>query len=363
MTLEASAAYRIYIGQNIVTRMVLEQATASKQRWVMITDTQVFEVLGKTLQKQLQDQGLPLEVLTFPAGEQYKTRETKQMLEDELLRRHYGRDTCILALGGGVVSDLVGFLAATYCRGVSVIYLPTTLLAMVDASIGGKTGVNTPFGKNLIGSFTQPQAVIMDTRFLDSLPQDEWHNGRVEMIKHAAIADLALFARLEENIPSQDDALIDMIYQSCEIKKNIVEQDEHEQGLRQLLNFGHTIGHAIETLEQYALSHGEAVAIGMLMEAYLAVQMGYLQLEAVSRLENILSANGLSLQTKAFANRAKFLAALSLDKKSIKSEPRFVLLDHLGQPHCEGQSHSFPVPAEHLNHALDWAEDRFVDGG
>ncbi|MDA9271809.1 3-dehydroquinate synthase, partial [bacterium] len=265
--IHASTPYPIYIGQQLLeTALLADCCTQINKRLVIITDTNLVNSLGIQLQQQLQQQGLQALLLACPAGEIHKTRETKQQLEDELLARQYGRDTCLIALGGGVVTDLVGFLAATYCRGLPVIYVPTTLLAMVDASIGGKTGVNTPHGKNLIGTFTQPQAVFMDINTLNTLPENEWHNGMAEMIKHSLIADATIFKLLQQNVEKiiQRDAifLIDMIHASCLIKKNIVEQDEQEQGLRQLLNFGHTIGHAIETIEHYRLSHGEAVAIG-----------------------------------------------------------------------------------------------------
>ncbi|PJD91583.1 MAG: 3-dehydroquinate synthase [Legionella sp.] len=363
--IQASTPYPIYLGQQILTTSILEKTClALNKRMVMITDSHLYDTLGQSLQKKLQDQGLMVELLSFPAGEHHKTRETKQQLEDELLSRQYGRDTCLLALGGGVVSDLVGFLAATYCRGVPVLYLPTTLLAMVDASMGGKTGVNTALGKNLIGSFSQPHAVIMDTQLLSTLPVNEWQNGMVEMIKHGMIADAGLFELLQtaahdglQQIPHH--VLIEMIYQSCLIKKTIVEQDEHEKGLRHVLNFGHTIGHAIEILEDYALSHGQAVAIGMLVEAYLAVQMGYLPFTALKTLQTVLQAYGLPLKTKAFHDRQSFHQALRLDKKSVQSNPRFVVLDHIGACHHEGLQYSFPVDPMHLTQALDWASIHF----
>lgn len=364
ITIQASTPYPIYLGQQIITTILEKSCAHLNKRMVMITDSHLYDTLGQSLQKKLQAQGLHVDLLSFPAGEQHKTRDTKEQVEDELLSREYGRDTCFLALGGGVVSDLVGFLAATYCRGVPVLYLPTTLLAMVDASMGGKTGVNTPFGKNLIGSFTQPHAVIMDTQLLSTLPVNEWQNGMVEMIKHGMIADAALFQLLQDSANNglqqiQPDVLVEMIYQSCLIKKDIVEQDEHEQGLRQILNFGHTMGHAIETLEHYALSHGEAVAIGMLVEAYLAVQMGYLPLPVVTTLRTVLQAYGLPLKTKIWHDKQGVLHALKLDKKSVKSQPRFVLLDRIGACHRVGEDYSFPVDSNHLDHALDWASTHF----
>ena len=234
---------------------------------------------------------------------------------------------------------------------------------MVDASIGGKTGVNTPQGKNLIGTFTQPHAVFMDINTLHTLSDHEWRSGMVEMIKHSIIADASLFLKLQQTAPTlkrgHSDLLIEMIYQSCLIKKAIVEQDETEQGQRQLLNFGHTIGHAIEILEQYRLSHGEAVAIGMLVEAYLAVQQGYLSPSVVSAIQDLCLDCGLPLKTSVFNNKAAFLNALVLDKKTLRSVPRFVLLNNIGDPHHENALWSFKVAPNLLDKALDWAATTF----
>ncbi len=358
-------SYTIHIGQHLLDVSVLISLFPMLQtkRLAIITDSHLVHQLGATLQQQFSALGLSAELLSFPAGEEHKTRETKQQLEDSLLAKQFGRDTCLLALGGGVVTDLVGFLAATYCRGVPVIYLPTTLLAMVDASIGGKTGVNTPLGKNMIGTVTQPHAVVMDTRVLRTLSLAEWRNGIPEMIKHSLIADPALFTQLSQCVslhPFPDDSrLVDIIYQNCLIKKTIVEEDEYEQGQRQLLNFGHTIGHAIEILENYTLGHGEAIAIGMLVECYLAMQTLGLQKSVLTSLHDTLRAYGLPLKTSVFKDQTRFLRALTLDKKSIQTVPRFVLLDTIGHPHCEGLRYSHCVTPEQLNAALLWANATF----
>ncbi|MBV8802803.1 MAG: 3-dehydroquinate synthase, partial [Gammaproteobacteria bacterium] len=334
---------------------------ALNKRLLIITDTHLFSSLGKTLQFILQDQGLSPELLAFPAGEKYKTRETKQQLEDQLLEKNYGRDTCLIALGGGVVSDLVGFLGATYCRGIPVIYIPTTLLSMVDASIGGKTGINTLHGKNLIGTFTQPHAVLIDTNTLATLPAHEWRNGIVEIIKHALIADANLFSILQKNFTyiKQSDILLDIIYTSCLIKKNIVEQDEKELSLRKLLNFGHTIGHTIETIENYHISHGEAVAIGILVESYLSIKQGLLSENILFVIEKLLRKYGLPLKTSAFRNKDQFYKILLHDKKTINNQPHFVLLQDIGKPHCQHGHYSLPIDSAHLNQALDWATNVF----
>lgn len=355
--------YPIYIENNLLDSALLKECCLKlNKRPVIITDSNLVN-LGKRLKDTLQEQGLISELLVFPAGEIHKTRETKQLLEDELLTRQYGRDTCLIALGGGVVSDLVGFIGATYCREIPVIYIPTTLLAMVDASIGGKTAVNTPYGKNLIGTFTQPHAVFIDTNTLKTLPKREWHNGMAEIIKHSMIADADLFYMLQSNsakIKNHDFALlIDIIYRNCLIKKNIVEQDEKEQGIRKLLNFGHTIGHAIEKIENYNISHGEAIAIGMLVETQLSIQHGYLNPDTLAILDKILKDYGLPLKTRAFQNKDILRKTLMLDKKAINNTPYFVLLDEIGKPHNHN-GYCVSLDSIYLENALNWAAENFA---
>ena len=365
LTIQASIPYAIHIGPQVLeTDLLYACCTQLGRRTVIISDSHLLHSQAKNLQQSLQRQGLHVELLHFPASEANKTRETKQQLEDELLLKQCGRDTCLLALGGGVVLDLVGFLGATYCRGVPVIYIPTTLLAMVDASIGGKTGVNTPQGKNLIGTFTPPYAVFMDTAMLTTLPDKEWRNGVAELIKHSLIADPEMFGQLQRQsykIKQRDAVfLMEMIHASCLIKKNIVEQDEKEQGIRQLLNFGHTIGHAIEAVEHFKVSHGEAVAIGMLVESYLSVQCGWLPNETLVTIQGLLIDYGLPLQTSAFQDKKAFQQRLLLDKKTVQQRARFVLLDGIGKPHCHEQGYTMAVDLQMLDHALDWAAAHFM---
>lgn len=354
----------IYIGKNIITDASFIGACLKLNRRIaIITDSHLVSTWGHELQKTLSLSGIQADLLHFPAGESSKTRSTKEMLENKLFERGYGRDSCFIALGGGTVTDLVGFLAATYCRGVPVIYVPTTLLAMVDASIGGKTGVNTEYGKNLIGTFTQPHSVWMDIQTLSSLPAKEWHNGLVETIKHSLIADAALFKNLQCNtdifFKLAESKLLELIYRSVMIKKNIVEQDEKEDGIRQWLNLGHTVGHAIEKLENYQISHGEAVAIGILVEGYLAVEKGVLAVEILNSIENILLYYGLTLKTRAFMNLEKFKSALKLDKKAIKQQAKFVLLKSIGQVYQIDKTYTCYVSSDYLESALIWAASKF----
>lgn len=349
----------VYIGKGLLqSQELFDFCRAMKKRLVMITDSTVVGLYAQALQKAFAEHQMTVAIFSFPAGEKHKTRETKQKLENALLEQGYGRDTCVLALGGGVVSDLAGFLAATYCRGLPTIYLPSTLLAMVDASLGGKTGVNTPYGKNLIGSFHQPTAVFMDVSTLATLPPEEVRQGRVEMLKHALIADVEFYETLKTGT-LENEALVAAIRRSCEIKQAIVAADEKETGQRSLLNFGHTIGHALETLSNYTLSHGDAVGMGILVETYLSILSGFAEPEILDELLAVFGAYGLPLRTSVFQEPEAIMAALVLDKKTQEGLPRFVLLDAIGQPHLAEGQYTFTVAQSLLREALEWARGRF----
>lgn len=264
------------------------------------------------------------DLFTIPidASEEKKSRATKEMIEDALFQKGFGKDTLLLAMGGGVTTDLAGFVAATFCRGIPHINIPTTLLGMVDASIGGKTGVNHPLGKNLIGAFHPPLAVYANLSLLKSLSEKQWRMGWVEMVKHGLIASLRHFEGLERDTP-----LKNLIEESMSIKLKIVEQDPNEKGMRRLLNFGHTFGHAIEWASHYTLSHGEAVLMGLLAESHLSHRLGYLSLESLRRIEKLLLPYRVNLPPENM-----ILSALSKDKKGLLQKPRFVLLKEIGEP-------------------------------
>lgn len=364
LNIEATPPYPIYLGKNLLISSQLAQlCLKQKKRVALLSDVRLSATLACEIQNTLKQSGIEAEIFSVPSGEVNKTRENKQHLEDLLFEKGYGRDSCFIALGGGMITDLIGYLASTYCRGVPWIALPTTLLAMVDASLGGKTGVNTPHGKNLIGTFYPPLAVIADVASLKSLPKEEWRNGIVEMIKHACIRDEKFFNQLEtatETLFEDDEVLLHLIEWSCLIKKEIVEQDERESGMRELLNFGHTIGHVIESLEHYELSHGEAVAIGMLVEAQLSLQVGLLSSAGFMRLLRLLKSYDLPLKTEIFHNKEKFLEQLKLDKKSKKSLPHFVLLKKIGEACCEKMHFSFHVNSDLIERTLGWAQREFT---
>jgi 3-dehydroquinate synthase len=282
-------------------------------RYVIITDHNVEQLYGRQLQQTYDAQ-----LFSFPAGESSKTRATKERLEDELLSAGYSRDTTIVALGGGVVNDLAGFLAATYCRGVGLILIPTTLLAMVDASIGGKTGVNTPHAKNMIGAFYEPIKTVIDLSYLATLPEKEWFNGKVEMLKAGLIADADFFHQFS-TIPIEL-----AIERARAIKKRIVEADPFEKGVRRMLNLGHTLGHALETLSDYKISHGEAVAAGIVLEAEIAHSLGILKSSDLDLIKSKFPPVNLELDPD------QLLGILQLDKKSIDGKSRFILLTEIG---------------------------------
>jgi len=274
--------------------------------------------------------GRSIETIDLPDGEAWKTLETVQTIIDKLADTGSNRDTTVIALGGGVVGDIAGFAAACYMRGVAFIQIPTTLLAQVDSSVGGKTGVNHAQGKNLIGAFHQPRVVLIDTDTLATLPDRELHAGLAEVIKYGAIADQAFFAWLEQNMSAlldrQPDALACAVQRSCEIKAAVVADDEREAGRRVILNFGHTFGHAIEHCQGYGeWLHGEAVATGMVM----AAELGDLDSTEVARLRALIAAAGLPTAPPAVGAK-RLLKAMELDKKVQQKQLRLVLLRTLG---------------------------------
>ncbi len=274
--------------------------------------------------------GCSVSRIRLPDGEAHKTLATMQTILDDLARAGAGRDTTIVALGGGVIGDIAGFAAACYMRGVSFIQVPTTLLAQVDSSVGGKTGVNHEKGKNLIGAFHQPQVVMIDTQTLSTLPERELQAGLAEVIKYGAICDLKFMSWLEDNVQTLLDkepaALAHAIQRSCELKAEIVAADEHEAGRRAILNFGHTFGHAIEHCLGYGeWLHGEAVAAGMVM----AAELSGIGADELTRLRSIIERAGLPIAPPPISAE-ELLAAMSRDKKVKQNEMHFVLLKQLG---------------------------------
>jgi 3-dehydroquinate synthase len=296
------------------------RATVPAHRYAIVTDSNVGALYAKRLADQFG--GNAVETLIIPAGETNKTRETWARLTDQMLAKNYGRDSVVIALGGGVVGDLAGFVAATFMRGIPVVQIPTTLVAMIDASIGGKTGVDTPAGKNLVGVFHPPPAIFIDPQLLSSLPLREMRAGFAEALKHGVIADEPYFAQVASDAPqlmsaagANSDSMLSVIVRSIEIKADIVSRDEREEGLRKVLNFGHTIGHAVELVSGYSLLHGEAVAIGMALEGELAERTGLAQAGTAATIRKGLQSAGLPTALPPGTVADDVVEAMRSDKK------------------------------------------------
>jgi 3-dehydroquinate synthase len=332
---QRDASYDIVIGGGTLADLpTLLARHCPAARYAVITDSHVATLLGATVLASLHGAGAHAELLEFPAGEWSKTRETWAALSDRMLEAQFGRDAAVIALGGGVVGDVAGFVAATYLRGVPYVQVPTTLLAMIDSSIGGKTGVDVPAGKNLVGAFHQPRVVVVDTAVLASLPPAQLVAGMAEAVKHGVVADAEYFAFLEAShgrAMARDAAAIErLVTRSIEIKAAVVAADEREAGRRAILNFGHTIGHAVEAATNFTLLHGEAVAIGMAYEARLAEALAIAAPGTAQRIRRLLAGCGLPLERPAAASVDDLLLAMRLDKKGRAGAVRFALPQAIG---------------------------------
>lgn len=336
-----SSSYEIRIGKDIADRLPLLIAKNHQAaRYAVITDNIVGGLYGKKFLTRLKEIGLNASLIDFPAGESSKTIKTVVDITEKLAASGADRGTCLIALGGGVVGDIAGFAASIYMRCVPYIQIPTTLVAQVDSSIGGKTGVDLPYGKNLAGTFYQPQAVLISLHFLDTLPSKEFNNGLAEIIKYGVIDDEKMFAGLEDGmtaVKSKDPkALLGVVENCCQIKKSIVEIDEREKGVRRILNFGHTIGHSLEAVSGYAVTHGEGVAMGMVAAARLSARLGYLKSGEAGRIEALISQAGLPVRIPKTLSDEKIIAQLKMDKKRKGDTIHFVLLKKIGLPFIHG---------------------------
>jgi 3-dehydroquinate synthase len=302
---------------------------------VLISDSNVAPLYGAPLLGELTRGGVEAHLETFPAGEVHKTRETKAALEDRLVRLGIGRDAAIVAVGGGVTGDLAGFTAATWHRGTPLVHAPTTVLAMCDAALGGKTAVDLPGGKNLVGAFHQPRAIYADVATLATVPEVHFRGGFAEVVKVAVIADPDLFRWLEGSAPElvrrDPEALEHAIARSLRIKARVVERDEREAGRRVILNFGHTVAHAVEAASGYSVSHGDAVAIGMMVEGTLAVAATGLPAAHLERLRHVLTSLGLPVRWPGGVRIEDVLAAVRHDKKARAGRARYALPTRIGR--------------------------------
>ena len=342
--------------------------TFRARRLVLITDETVSRLYdewtsatasARRLGARASDAGIRLRCearLTFPAGEAFKTRDTWIRLTDEMLALGLGRDSAVIAIGGGVVGDVAGFVAATYMRGLPCAQVPTTLLAMLDASVGGKVGVDTPHGKNLIGAFHPPAFVVADPLTVINLPDRHYRAGLAEAVKHGLIADRAYFEWIESRartlVAKDLEALTYLIRRSVEIKAAIVGEDERESGRRATLNAGHTVAHALERESGYRLPHGEAVALGLIAECRMAERLGLAPKGLGDRLTRVLSALGLPKRVRESLPPARVRAAMSMDKKNREGAVRFALPIELGAMHQGDGTWTVPVEPQAIEEAL-----------
>src|SRR5574340_704353 len=328
-------SYPIHIGSGLLDRADLMQSALPRKRVAVVSNTTVAPLYLEKLQQTLQEIGVSSVPIILPDGEEYKNSATLNLIYDALLTNRCERTTPLIALGGGVIGDMTGYAAATYLRGVPFIQIPTTLLAQVDSSVGGKTGINHPLGKNMIGAFYQPQLVLADTDTLNTLPDNELAAGLAEIIKYGLIRDLPFLGWLEQNIDRlvarDTGAWQYAIARSCENKAEVVAADERESGERALLNLGHTFGHAIESGMGYGnWLHGEGVAAGTIMAADLSQRLGWIGEQDVTRIRRLFERARLPVVAPALGS-GKYLEYMGLDKKVEGGKMRFVLLKEIGR--------------------------------
>ena len=325
-------SYPIYIGAGISLKDELYSKHISSNKIALITNEEIADLYLSEISQTLTS--FDLKVLVLPEGESQKNLETVQNAIKFLSDNGIDRQASIIAFGGGVVGDISGFVASSYMRGIKFLQVPTTLLAQVDSSVGGKTGVNTRKGKNLIGAFYQPSAVIADTRFLETLESERFSEGLAEVIKYGLIRDRDFFEWLEVNISEilslDSKAMAHLIERCCQIKAEVVSQDEREGSVRAILNFGHTFGHAIESLTEYSVySHGEAVAMGMIMASNMSQKMGMLSSEDTKRIKNLIESMNLPVSSPDL-DKNDFFESMKRDKKAQDGEIRLILLESIG---------------------------------
>lgn len=331
----ADRSYPIHVGRNLITNADLILPHLKRKHVAIVTNTTVAPLYLDKLSQTLQAAGVNVIPIILPDGEAYKNTETLNKIYDALLQNRCERSTTLMALGGGVIGDLTGYAAATYLRGVPFIQIPTTLLSQVDSSVGGKTGINHPLGKNMIGAFYQPQVVLADIDTLKTLPLRELSAGMAEVIKYGLIRDAEFFDWLETHIEQlmalEESAISEAIYRSCQNKADVVARDEHETGERALLNLGHTFGHAIENAMGYGVwLHGEAVAAGTMMAADLSQRMGWLSAAEVARIHALLTKARLPLDPPELG-ADKYLELMQMDKKVADGKIRLVLQQGIGK--------------------------------
>lgn len=330
-------SYEILLGHGILDQLEgIHPALADADRFVIVTDSVVNPLYGKQVQESLSRLSVPTDIIEIPAGEPSKCMSVVLDVAGQLMKLNASRKSVLIALGGGVVGDLTGFVASIFKRSMPFVQIATSLVAQVDSSVGGKTGVDLREGKNLLGTFYQPKAVLIDLAFLETLSDNDFKNGMAEIIKYGIISDEEMFEKLEQGkdpVLTRDPATMAyLIKRSCEIKADIVEKDEKETDLRRILNYGHTLGHALEAASGYQLSHGQAVAIGMAAAAKISYRLDYLDEPTCNRIIRLVDLYGLPTRIAADFDARQIVGFLASDKKAVGSRLYFVLVKKIGEP-------------------------------
>lgn len=329
-------SYEIEIGHKLQDKLIsdLKGGLTGKKKFAVVTDSIVEGLYGRDIYERILAAGFKADLFVIPEGEKSKTREMKEFLEDSMLEKGYRRDCAVIAVGGGVVTDLAGFTAGTFGRGVPFVNYATTLLAAADASVGGKTAVDTPLATNLIGIFNQPDKVYIDIDTWKTLPEKQIASGLAETVKHGCLGDRELFEYLENNVERifavDTDACEYIAEHNCRVKYQVVMKDERENGLREVLNLGHTVGRAVETVSDYQLYHGEAVAIGLTAQARLGEKLGYLTTDERIRVEELLKKAKLPVTVPEYVDKDVLVKKLYTDKKVRDGKLRFVFQKGIG---------------------------------
>lgn len=351
-------SYDVEIGHNLFDTLIDDLKcglVGNIKKFAVVTDSIVENLYGTKVYDMILSAGFKADLIVISEGEKSKTRAMKEFVEDEMLERGYRRDCCVIAVGGGVVTDLAGFVAGTFGRGVPFVNFATTLLSAADASVGGKTAVDTPLATNLIGLFNQPKKVYIDIDTWKTLPQRQLSSGLSETIKHACLGDLEMFEYLEKNIDKvleNDTEACEYIAQkNCNVKYKVVMQDECESGLREILNLGHTVGRAIETVSDYELLHGEALAIGMVAQVNLGQSLGFISAENSDRVIKLYDRAGLPTQIPENIDKAELVKKLYTDKKVRDGKLRFVFQKEIGDVMCFSDN----------NYGLEISEEQIAD--
>lgn len=354
---DGAPPYTVHIGAGLLEQAHrLLETEVRAHRYVIVTDENVARLHGHAFRERLHGAGVPVGLIEVAAGEASKTRQVWSVVTDRMLEAGVGRDGCVLAVGGGVIGDLAGFVAATYMRGIPVVQIPTTLMAMIDASLGGKTAIDVPAGKNLVGAFHHPRAVLADPHVLTTLPDAQFRAGLAEAVKHGAIADADYLTWLSDAAPAilaRTDAVVErLVRTSIEIKARIVSADARESGVRAILNFGHTVGHAVERLTDWRTPHGHAVAIGMVVEARLGERLGLTEPGTAATLERLCLRFGLPAGLPHGISMAAVADATLSDKKGRRGVTRFALIRRPGAALQVEQQWTIAVGRERFIEAL-----------